>query len=662
MNFVNNAIMNAASWTLIHSLWLGLVIALLAGLTILLTKKTASATRYNVLAILSVLFLVAVGFVFSRELSAQQTKAAATPCKEACETTASPYSTSFNPFIVKPVRMGASEGCSPYETVAAVVEAEPESPASAVSGFITKYADWIVWIWFLIFSVKCLSMASGLRHIYRVRNYQTVSPPEMWKQRLEELTKLLKIKRGVQLLESRLVDVPSVTGILKPMILVPIGLLNNLPQEQVEAILLHELAHIRRSDYAVNLVQSFIEIVFFFNPGILWISSLLKEERENCCDDLAISVTNDKKEFVHALVSFQEYNLSGQRFALQFGDKKMHLANRARRILFNHNKMLSKAEKYFLSICIAMGTTLCFAFVYMTPQQAVNNHPKVQTTLPPDSLVADTLYTTRKYNPKTIPEGTSLKFADVIKGEEYYTYIFKHRGVLYQVPETLENIVVNGKTVTGTEKEKYMPVINSLIVSYEQQIAETGELDELDPISQTTTDYYDETEAESRRIEAESRRIEAESRRIEIESRKIEKESLKIEKESRKIEKESRRIEEESRRIEAESRKIEQAAMAQSRVVVEDARRVEAQARTAEKAAKLAEIEARRMEKEADMTTGKIIRDIRNNGYKGEIHSFQLNNKKLMINGQRQPAELHEKLKKYAKPGTEIMYNIEITD
>jgi len=90
-----------------------------------------------------------------------------------------------------------------------------------------------------------------------------------------------------------------VIGLVKPAILVPLGLLSNLPPGQVEAVLLHELAHIRRKDYLVNLLQSFAEAIFFFNPAVLWISSLIREERENCCYDIAIGGIKNKNKFIN---------------------------------------------------------------------------------------------------------------------------------------------------------------------------------------------------------------------------------------------------------------------------------------------------------------------------------------------------------------------------
>jgi bla regulator protein blaR1 len=145
-----------------------------------------------------------------------------------------------------------------------------------------------------------------------------------------------------------------VIGHLKPVILVPVGLLANLPAEQVEAVLLHELAHIRRHDYFVNFLQTIAETVFFFNPGLVWISSLLRDERENCCDDIAIAQTNNRREFVQALINFKEHALYGTNYAVAFPGKKNHLLNRVSRILNNKNQTLGPAEKVFFMMGIVV--------------------------------------------------------------------------------------------------------------------------------------------------------------------------------------------------------------------------------------------------------------------------------------------------------------------
>jgi hypothetical protein len=137
-----------------------------------------------------------------------------------------------------------------------------------------------------------------------------------------------------------------VIGQLRPIIYIPLGLINHLPASEMEAVLLHELAHIRRYDHVVNMGQQVAECLLFFNPGFLWISSLLREERENCCDDIAIAHTQDRVEFVRALVRFKEHSLRGM--ALAFPGNKRQLLHRVLRISRQENKTLSGRERLVL--------------------------------------------------------------------------------------------------------------------------------------------------------------------------------------------------------------------------------------------------------------------------------------------------------------------------
>jgi bla regulator protein blaR1 len=621
-SFVNDTLIKAVSWTIIHSLWLGLAVALLAGLTLLLTKKSTSAIRYNLLAGLSILFLVAIGFIFYTEFDTQ------TAVLQADNLVKNDLQTEQ---LISVSNVGMKE--------------EVSAPISIIASFISKYGSWIVLIWFVVFIFKCIRMTGDIRQVYRARNYQTISPPEIWRKRLSELQASLQIKRRVQLLESKLVTIPSVTGFFKPVILVPVGLLNNIPQDQVEAILLHELAHIRRSDYAVNLMQTFIEILFFFNPGILWISSLLKDERENCCDDLAISVTNNKKEFVNALISFQEYNMNTQRFALQFGDQKMKLADRAKRILFNSNKMLSIREKYFLSACVAMSVVLFIVVLNVNSSSAQEMKSPVLDTLGKG-----------KYNPKEIPEGTAFRYTDDAEGKKSQIYIFKSRGLLYQVPETLENFKIDGKLITGKDQENYLPQIKVLIDEYQKNIAsDTSEeeriIDEASRIIDLHSSIIDKHSAvidehvalidkQVKILDAETYKKDGEInwKKHDEAQRRIEEEQVKIQIESAKIDLEARKIDEQARKIDEQSRKID------------------AKMKLQEKELKAADLSLTSPEKDITQT---VIKDLRKAGYKGKIDSFELNEKALIINGKTQPESLFKAVKEHIKPGMRILYNID---
>ena len=322
---LNENLLKAISWTLFHSVWQGLFLAILAGLVILFTKKAKANLRYSILSGLFLAFMIAVGFTFNYE---NQSDAMFMISGEAI----------------------VMEDLNREEIFSPASEA-PDYFQIGVD-FLNQNSTTIVFIWFLIFSIKCFGIFRSLSNIYRIRNYRNQEAPEYWRQRVLELSKILKIKKKIVLLESQLVSVPSVTGFFKPIILIPIGLLSNLPQDQIEAILLHELAHIRRKDYFINLIQSFAEILFFFNPGVLWVSSIIKEERENCCDDIAVRITKSKSKFIHALVSFQEYNMKQNQLAVGFGSKKNQLLERAKRIIHDNNKSLNSIEKTFLSICI----------------------------------------------------------------------------------------------------------------------------------------------------------------------------------------------------------------------------------------------------------------------------------------------------------------------
>ena len=102
-----------------------------------------------------------------------------------------------------------------------------------------------------------------------------------------------------------MVTVPMTIGYLKPMILLPLGLATNLTPLQIEAIIAHELAHIKRADYVMNFLYSFIEIVFYYHPAIWWVSTQMQHEREANCDDLAIALTGEKNNNLSTLYSIQ---------------------------------------------------------------------------------------------------------------------------------------------------------------------------------------------------------------------------------------------------------------------------------------------------------------------------------------------------------------------
>lgn len=135
----------------------------------------------------------------------------------------------------------------------------------------------------------------------RLRRREVRLAPAEWQQTFDRLCTRLRISRPVQLLISGLVHAPAVAGLLRPVVLVPVGALAGLPAEQVEALLLHGMAHIRRYDYLVNAIQSMVEALLFYHPAVWWVSGHMRSEREMCCDDAAVAITGDALGFARAL-------------------------------------------------------------------------------------------------------------------------------------------------------------------------------------------------------------------------------------------------------------------------------------------------------------------------------------------------------------------------
>ncbi|RYY55394.1 MAG: hypothetical protein EOO05_19550 [Chitinophagaceae bacterium] len=305
-------------WTLVHSLWLGLVLAVLGGVLMLVTRKATASVRYALLITLMVLFLVAVGVTFALMLSA---------------TGLTSYTVSGT------VRANGWPGPSFMDTL---------------TGFFNEHSGWIVKIWLLLVVLKLGKLIADWFYVSRLKQQQVYSPEPHWQEKLEQLSNHLGVGKMVRVLESALVKVPVVAGHLKPVILLPLGILANLPASEVEAVLLHELAHVRRNDYLVNLVQRVAELLFFFNPGLLWISSLVRNERENCCDDVAIAASENKVGYVQALVSFREHSLKTPVVVLGFYNKKNQLLDRLQRIVYNRNRTLTGREAGFVSVNVML--------------------------------------------------------------------------------------------------------------------------------------------------------------------------------------------------------------------------------------------------------------------------------------------------------------------
>lgn len=148
-----------------------------------------------------------------------------------------------------------------------------------------------------------------------------------------DIVALMGIRGDVKIWLSSLVDTPMTIGFLKPVVLLPIAMINQLSMEQVEAIILHELNHIRRNDYLINLLVAFCDIIFFFNPFARILANIVKREREHSCDDMVLQFQYKPSQYADALLLLEKNRLKENRIALAAMGTNHFLFQRVKRIL-----------------------------------------------------------------------------------------------------------------------------------------------------------------------------------------------------------------------------------------------------------------------------------------------------------------------------------------
>src|SRR3954447_1843019 len=188
----------------------------------------------------------------------------------------------------------------------------------------------IVMAWFAGAAVCSLRLLIGFISAAALRRSPHAPVLTEWQQTLDRLIERMHVTRRVRLVATDRVDSPAVVGWLRPVILAPVGVLCGLAPKQVEALLAHELAHVRRHDYLVNVLQGIAESLLFYHPAVWWISSQIRAEREHCCDDLAVAASGDVLVYARALAELESMRTAHFKAALSASDGS--LLRRIRRL------------------------------------------------------------------------------------------------------------------------------------------------------------------------------------------------------------------------------------------------------------------------------------------------------------------------------------------
>jgi beta-lactamase regulating signal transducer with metallopeptidase domain len=269
--------MNALAWSLVHFVWQGAVIAALAAVLFHVFKSPS--TRYLVGVGALALMLMSFAVTFSVMRGSAGNGAEWSP-----------------PDFQAPVAANTwvpDQSAPPSSSAARAVDA---------SDFL-----WVARAWLVGVSALALRIVFGLLVLEQLRRRGLVDLPAQLVARFRRLQARIGVTRLVRYCECQAVRVPAVIGLFRPIVLIPVRALTGLSAEQLEAVVAHELAHVKRFDVAVNFLQAVAETLLFFHPAVWWLNKRIRADREDCCDDVAVSVTGGKLGYARALAEMASW-------------------------------------------------------------------------------------------------------------------------------------------------------------------------------------------------------------------------------------------------------------------------------------------------------------------------------------------------------------------
>jgi beta-lactamase regulating signal transducer with metallopeptidase domain len=320
-----------AGWVLLHFVWQGSVLGFLAAGMLRGFRRASPGSRYAIgVCILSA--MIAMPILTALAVASAPTGAA-------------------------PSRWDGSAALLPGGPIGAVQTVQRALTVPFSTGLrIDASFPLLVSFWFACATILLLRALHGWWQIRRVHAAAMACDPSRWQAAADRLSRRLHLSTIVRVVEVRSLDVPAVVGWLRPVVLLPIAAIAGLPLPQVEAILAHELAHVRRHDYVVNLLQRLAESVLFYHPAVWWISARIGEEREHCCDDLAVQVCGDAQLYAAALAELESRRHLSAGFAVAATDGS--LLKRIRRILHPSTPERIQPPHWTLTLALAALFTL----------------------------------------------------------------------------------------------------------------------------------------------------------------------------------------------------------------------------------------------------------------------------------------------------------------
>ena len=298
-------LVRAFGWSLLHFVWQGFAVAAVLACVLKLLSRQSAQLRYLVacggLVLITILPLVTFGYLVMTTNAADHTT---------------------TQFVLKNGPAMAAHGsfsgtAGPW--------------LSPIAVMLDRSLPGMLTVWSAGVALFLVGLNIGLIAAQKMKSLATQRVSVELQLAFLNLTHRLGVKRAVRLAGSTLVQVPTLIGWLRPVILIPVGCFVGLSPAQIEAVFAHELAHIWRHDYLVSVLQSLVEAILFYHPAVWWVSTQVRRERENCCDDIAVRANGDSLAYAKALSLLEEYRSAYP--VVNLGANGGALAMRIRRLL-----------------------------------------------------------------------------------------------------------------------------------------------------------------------------------------------------------------------------------------------------------------------------------------------------------------------------------------
>ncbi len=356
-DWISDSLLRALGWTLVHSFWQLILIAALLWLVLKLAHKTKPAIKYGFSIVALLLsFLVVLGtFLYQLDLE-------------------------------KPTEAGLAS----VDVEFLFNESSTVQPSETIRSSVQDFTFWIdqnlallVNVWFLGVLLFLFKFVNSLSEIRTLRKTSKSLPDFQIQKIVYRLAEKMGVKPEVQLRITESGISPLTFGTLKPVILFPAGLLFQLSPIQLEAIIAHELAHVKRNDYLVNLLLSGLEVIFFYHPCYWWMNNSLKELRENAADDLVMQAGIEPKNLATSLAEILNFaKQNPPELALAAGKKRNPTLQRIKRMLGYPSQ--NYPQNPIISLPMLL-TLLLSAGLMASAQQ---DKPKTQDPIMPEELQA----------------------------------------------------------------------------------------------------------------------------------------------------------------------------------------------------------------------------------------------------------------------------------